>query len=174
MHVKADVDLQDASHRTCSKSTCKIACLGDLDMHLGLYLDELDRVFFNKESQRNRISWWLSAFYSFVIQGFVRRALIEILSTQLPKRDFRGVTQYLHLAIRLFIASSGSLDLLVRVPSVGSTSDSLKEFDDQYQLARIAVGYAEWESMGISNSAEYLRRLFEDVGDVLVRNLKFV
>jgi hypothetical protein len=115
------------------------------------------------------MSWWLSAFYSLIIQGFVRRALMDILSTQLTGRDFQGVTQYLHLAVRLFIAISGNFDPIVPDSSsepTSSTEDNQEETN--YGLARIAVRWLEWETLGIAGSAEYLRKLFEDVGDVLV------
>jgi hypothetical protein len=41
-------------------------------------LGELSRVFFLKENMREKTTWWLSAFYSFCIQSFVRKALIEV------------------------------------------------------------------------------------------------
>lgn len=47
-------------------------------MHIGLYLQELSRVFFKKENGKCRHPWWLSAFYSFCIQSYVRRALVEL------------------------------------------------------------------------------------------------
>lgn len=47
-------------------------------MHLTLYSRELSRVFFKKENLNSRRPWWLSAFYSFCIQSYVRRALIEL------------------------------------------------------------------------------------------------
>lgn len=172
MHVTGKVALQDASHQTCSNLGCRITCLADLGLHLKLYLDELDRVFFYKDNQRKKISWWLSAFYSLIIQGFVRRALMDILSTQLTGRDFQGVTQYLHLAVRLFIAISSNFDPIVQDSSsepAPSTKNNQEETPDaNYGSARIAVRWLEWETMGIASSAEYLRKLFEDVGDVIV------
>jgi hypothetical protein len=133
-------------------------------------LNELDRVFFNKENQHNRESWWLSTFYSFCIQGIVRRALMSIF--QLFRRSLDEVTQYLHLAVRLFVAVSSSYDPLIQNTSsdqaLSSTDSDKAILNNRCKVAQIAVRQGEWESKGINSSAEYLKQLFEDRGDVLV------
>jgi hypothetical protein len=127
-------------------------------------LDELDRVFFNKENQHNRESWWFSAFYSFCIQGIVRRALMNIF--QSFRRNPGEVRQYLHLAVRLFIATSSSYDPLIQNISsdqaLSSTDSDKAILNNRCKVAQIAVRQGEWESKGINSSAEYLKQLFED------------
>jgi hypothetical protein len=171
MHVKAAGCLSSQCHRACSKSLCKILCLGDLDLHLKLYLDELDRVFFKKENQRNRESWWLSAFYSFCIQGIVRRALIELTNAQTTGGNTNGVVEYLHLAIRLFVASSSTYDPLIQnlAPDRAlQSTDSFTTADrEHYKTAQLAVQQADWAWDGIYSTADFLKQLFGDDGSVL-------
>jgi hypothetical protein len=175
MNVDSDLSFGSSCHVLCTVR-CKFTCLADLDLHLTLYLNELDRVYFNKDNQRNKESWWLSAFYSFCIQGIVRRALVRLTSTCVLKCDLNGVKQYLYLAVRLFIASSGTYDPLIQNLSsdtVLSSTEILEETPNKhYKLAQVAVRQAEWESKGIKGSAEYLKQLFEDVGDVLVKGVR--
>jgi hypothetical protein len=73
--------LTELSHRSCTASACDIDCIKNLNLHLEQYLDELSRVFFNKENMRIKQSWWLSTFYSFCIQGIIQRALKELKVT---------------------------------------------------------------------------------------------
>jgi hypothetical protein len=97
-------------YKHCKTDICRIDCIRSLDEHLGLYLDELAKVFFKKENLRVKETWWLSTFYSFAIQGLIRK-LIQQLSYA---TSYKSANQYLHLAIRLFIASSGYYDPLTR------------------------------------------------------------
>ncbi|SRR6266536_1781473 len=69
-----------------------------------------------------------------------------------------GSNQYLQLPVRLFIATSGDLDPLVK-------STSAEEGDPDIEPARFAVNYSSWISVGINSSADYLRLLFEDLDD---------
>jgi hypothetical protein len=66
--------------------------------------------------------------------------------------------QYMHIPLRLFIASSGTYDPLAR--DLLSFSD---EHDD-YEQARQAVGHGDWCLSGIRDSGSYLKTLFEDDG----------
>lgn len=65
-------------HSICELNKCKVDCLANLNTHLQLYTQELSRVFFKRDNLKNRRPWWLSAFYSFCIQSYVRRVLIEL------------------------------------------------------------------------------------------------
>jgi len=72
--------------------------------------------------------------------------------------------RYLHLPLRLFIASSGNYNPLTR---------DLLSFSgrhDDYEQARQAVGYGEWCLSGIGDSGTYLKRLFEDDGSPIPTN----
>src|SRR6266496_2349823 len=115
-------------------------------MNITLYLDELSRVVFRKENLRNKGASWLSMFYSFCIQSLVRTALLEITnqSTTTGEAD-TAAEQYLHLPLRLFIASNfGSKDPLLS----DETAETGLPTPEHYQQAREAVNYADWNSTG--------------------------
>jgi hypothetical protein len=158
-----------AKHQLCMTDICQIECIKTLDEHLGLYLDALSKVFFKKENMRTKETWWLSTFYSFAIQGLVRKLIRELSYTP----DSRAATEHhLHLAIRLFIASSGGYDPLIR--DYASSSKG-KEAESSYitdlEEAKTAVEQNSWASKGILSSADYLRKLFEDDGqDAITEN----
>jgi hypothetical protein len=84
---------------------------------------------------------------------------------QLFRRNLGEVTQYLHLAVRLFIAVSSSYDPLIQNISsdqaLSSTESDKAIFNNRCKVAQIAVGQGEWGSKGINSSAEYLKQLFE-------------
>jgi hypothetical protein len=171
MRVKAAGFLKEPAHGFCSPSSCKIECISNLDMHLSLYLDELSRVFFKKENMRNKKPWWLSIFYSFCIQSTVRKALIVLENDAVISNTDGGSLvrkQYLHLPVRLFIASSGPYDPLIKCASSSHSSadrDGPSALD--CEVACIAVNQAEWNLRGIRCSGDYLKELFEDAGDTL-------
>jgi len=148
--------LETRCHESCGPAWT-YECLTDLISNVSLYLDELSRVFFLKENMRGKTTWWLSVFYSFCIQSFVRNTLIE-LEKVIIWPSF-AIREYLRLPIRLFIASSGSYDPLCEVPT--STSDGEPRSND-YREVQLAVGQSKWSSEGINGSGDYLQRLFED------------
>jgi hypothetical protein len=172
MRVKAAGFLKDPAHGFCAPSSCKIECISNLDMHLTLYLDELSRVFFKKENMRNKKSCWLSIFYSFCIQSTVRKALIALENDAATSNNTDGGSlvrkQYLHLPVRLFIASSGPYDpLITRVSSSSSSAERDGPSVLDCEAACIAVNQAGWKPRGIRCSGDYLKELFEDAGDIL-------
>ncbi|KAF5876817.1 putative r3h domain protein [Botrytis fragariae] len=78
------------------------------------YIEQLSKDFFKKENLRGK-TWWLSVFYSLVIQTLVR-AFMKTIN--------------LHLAVRLFIATSGAHDPLARsIPVQGSRLKALAGCD---------------------------------------------
>jgi hypothetical protein len=148
------------THAVCKTDMCQNDCIRALDEQLNLYLDALSKVFFKKENMRVKETWWLSTFYSFAIHGLVRK-LLQQLSYILASGT--AANQYLHLAIRLFIASSGDYDPLMRdyvTLSKGKEADSSHISD--LEEAKIAVEQSSWASREIFSSADYLRNLFED------------
>ena len=74
-----------------------------------------------------------------------------------------GATLHLHLAVRLFIASSGSYDPLIRnysinpEPQVEEEVVSMKDFE----LAQYASYTEQWPHFGIKSTKEFLEQLFE-------------
>ncbi|KAH7336093.1 hypothetical protein BKA65DRAFT_596148 [Rhexocercosporidium sp. MPI-PUGE-AT-0058] len=163
-------------HQQCSRSKCRFECISVIDMHIQLYLKELSRVMFSKDNMRNPHLWWLSIFYSFCIQSIVRKALIDLTSCPSTNQlfwDGFSAEQYLHLPIRLFIASTAALDLAnskdglryVSIPKHG-------ELQKQEILGlMLAVEQPKWELNSVTSTAVYLNRLFgfEDDG----RYIKF-
>jgi hypothetical protein len=132
-------------------------------------LDALSKVFFKKENMRVKETWWLSVFFSFTIQSLVRK-LLQQLSYFLASGT--AANQYLHLPIRLFIASSGDYDPLMRdyvTLSKGKEADS--SYISDLEEAKTAVEQSSWASRDIFSSADYLRNLFEDdIGDITVNS----
>lgn len=166
--------VENQNHRFCTKAPlpmCRIECMANLTLYLNKYLDELSRVFFQKQDMRSK-SWWLSIFYSFCIQAVVRKALISITGCSPGQRfELTWVKEYLHLAIRPFISASGSYDPLLSqlhlVPPFGSDgssqSENLPALED-YVAARTAL---DIPSEDFGSSADYLKRIFEDSGEPL-------
>jgi hypothetical protein len=112
----------------------------NLSMNHSLYFQELSRVLFKKENSRNKENWWLPTFYGFRIQSLVRKALLE-----LTKDSEEGMLQskhYLHIPLRLFIASSGTYDPLISdsPPVLQSRIDNSAPTGDDCEEAQRAVG----------------------------------
>jgi hypothetical protein len=130
-------------------------------------LDELSRVLFLKENLYRKV-WWLSVFYSLCIQGLVRKILMELASWKytgllLPSPSLE-IKQYLHLAVRLFIAASGTHDPLM---SDYLDLEGEQPCDHPFKMAQLSIKKAEWRERGINSSGDYLKRLFEDHGESL-------
>jgi hypothetical protein len=128
-------------------------------------MTELSSVFFKKENMRSK-SWRLSIFYSFCIQSIVRKAFINLVGIGGSIDACHGAKQYLHLAVRLFSASSGTYDPLMRNLAAESNNlppDKASRFED-YKLAQFASQQESWASIGVTSSAEYLNYIFEDDG----------
>jgi len=73
-----------------------------------------------------------------------------------------GATLHLNLAVRLFIASSGKYDPLMRDYSIVSEQGSEEEAicSKDYPLAQYAAYQQEWQYFGIKNTKEFLSRIF--------------
>jgi hypothetical protein len=144
-----------------------------LESHLNMYLSELSRVFFKKENLRSK-SWWLSAFYSFCIQSMVRRGLMELTDETSWQPQASAARQYLHLAVRLFVATSGTYDPLTKKYSPDDTDSLLrkkgdkKASDQDFKVAQITVKQDCWEASGVTGSVQYLQELFQDNGGFLI------
>lgn len=79
--------------------------------------------------------------------------------------------QCIHIALRLFIAASGSFDPLMRVyyPRHPSKTEDETSHEEDFMAAQAAVQQATWEYTGVSNSAQYLQSLFQDEREDLLR-----
>ena len=155
-------------HGACDWMECKVESITNLEAHLKMYLHELSQVFFKKNNLRSK-SWWLSAFYRFCIQSIVRSGLVELTRNQ--HESCQGcsqclpASQYLHLALRLFVATSGNYDPLVRDYSTtvgwfaSSRTDNEDSLDQEFIIAQEAVQQSSWKTTGISTSVQYLQEI---------------
>jgi hypothetical protein len=148
--------------------------MASLEANISQYIKEFSRVLFPKERMRNVKSWWLSVFYSLCIQNFVRQALlrlqIDVRTGKESKEKSPGAHQYLHLALRLFLAYSRKYDPLTqktRKEHGLAVTEQDEIFSNEVIIARLAVGHSSWLSVGIGNSKDYLKLLFEDEGHKL-------
>ncbi len=157
--------IDESIHEGCkvSSSACKIDCTLDAERCIARYVDELSRVFFKKENIRFKERWWLSAFYSLCIQGLVRRALLHLKPESHTNNETK---QYLHLVIRLFGASSGTYDPLIRDYIICSKESDSSIVED-FKAAQLSLHQYKWTSTGITGSVNYLKQLFEDKGECL-------
>jgi hypothetical protein len=154
--------IEPMKHRLCETDICQIDYIRTLDENLSLYLNALSKVFFKKENMRIKETWSLSTFYSFAIQALVRQLIRHLSFTA---NSEWATDQYLHLAIRLFIASSGDYDPLMRdYVSLSKGKEVVSSYVSDLQEAKDAVEQDSWGPRGILSSADYLRDLFEDKG----------
>ncbi|KAE8445806.1 hypothetical protein EG329_012864 [Mollisiaceae sp. DMI_Dod_QoI] len=113
---------------------------------------------------RNK-SWWLSVFYSLCIQSMIKIALIRLIGNVAgpATQPTFGATHHLHLAVRLFIASSGSYDPLMQDYSVESEPQSEQEAIDirDFELAQYASYKEQWPYFGIKSTKEFLEQLYD-------------
>lgn len=153
-------------HCSCnpSEQICEVSCVASLNASLARYVDHLSQVFFKKENLRGK-TWWTPVFYSLVIQSIVRQLLLQLVDHLSTTSS--SIKRFLHLAVRLFAASSGDYDPLVRewnFPKVGMTQKEIKQSESNNDAVRLAVKQKDWKSLGYQNSADYLQKLFEDDG----------
>lgn len=140
-----------------------VDCITNFESALDIYMDELSRVFFDKQTMRTKL-WWLSMFYSLYIQSVVRKIIIvlegQVHKAQSLEHDPKA-HNYLHIAIRLFIASAGGFDPLKQDSNGQSHSNSTNREQipstRDYQNARVAFKWNEAET-----PATYLKRIFGD------------
>ncbi|TGO51188.1 hypothetical protein BOTNAR_0365g00050 [Botryotinia narcissicola] len=110
--------------KVTSSNFCKDRNVDSLMFAIKRYVEQPSKVFFKKENLRGK-TWWLSVFYSLVIQSLVRaimKAIVGDGGAEIPS----SINQYLHLAVRLFIVSSGAHGPLVSKPNSSASCDSCK------------------------------------------------
>lgn len=159
--------LQSSSHTTCTSFECKIDSVDKLNAYLKGYIRLLSDVIFKKNAKLGK-DWWLSVFYSFCIQSFVRGALLTLVS-KFDVNQITAVSQYLHIAVNLFFvicnATGKGYDPLsydfhnLSVVETFVLTRSYLRVEDG-RLAQIAVQNKLWELNGIDSSYDYLGQLF--------------
>jgi hypothetical protein len=149
-------------HEACTPTLCMVECSANLTLHLKSYLDEFSRVIFRKENLQSNRAWWLSAFYSLCIQDIVRKLLVDIvrkLSYECGEGDALAPKRYLHLAVKLFLASSGGYDPVMTNYDSGESVRAAETH--HFKLAQYAVGQSSWADRDIYSSRDYLCGLFD-------------
>jgi hypothetical protein len=160
-------------HEACTPLLCVVECSSNLTLHLKSYLDEFSRVIFRKENLQSDRAWWLSAFYSLCIQDLVRKLLLSIvrgLFYECGGVDRLAPRRYLHLAVKLFLASSGGYDPIVLDYS-GVSAQTTET--DYFRRAQEVVNQSAWAGMSINSSRDYLYRLFEVDGTLNAEGPEF-
>jgi hypothetical protein len=164
LRLKRSGFLEPLWHESCFPTRCTTDLVNTLQKTLSLYLDELSRVFFKKENLKDKKPWWLSAFYSFCIQSYVRKNLIqlemrsEIEPSSLSLTPFPA-EKYLRLPLRLFIARSGEFDPIT-MPQWSTSENYINCFD--YTEAKNVTDQRNWSVRGIKTFGQYLESLYVD------------
>ena len=168
IQAQEESQLYDVSHTTCTPSACKIDSFNELNNCLKGYVKLLSGVIFKKNARRRK-DWWLSVFYSFCIQSFVRGAVIVLVSKSDANHAI-AASQYLHLAVNLFFVTCKAtdksydpllydFDKLSDLEILALTQHGLEA--EQGRLAQIAVQKDSWEANRIDSSYDYLYQLFD-------------
>jgi hypothetical protein len=77
----------------------------------------------------------------------------------------KAIDEYLYLPLRLFTATSGAYDPLIRNFALPGKEKELElTLVADFQAAQIAVQQSSWSVNGIESSSQYLKNLFEDEG----------
>jgi hypothetical protein len=162
----------ESIHKGCEGTQCRLHCINNIHVHLNTYSEALSTVIFKKDNMRSKCCW-LSVFYSLIIQSMVRIGLLGLI-TRTEKHAYAGIRrakriqQYMHLGVRLFIASSSIYDPLMRDYSALPTSAGAEEKASRnHQAAQKATRQDSWGVHGIKSSADFLRTIFEDEGGPL-------
>lgn len=99
----------------------------------------------------------------------VRRGLQELVNDP-DHPQWSAVQRYLIIAVRLFIATTGTYDPLIKnyaadISAPLPKTEEEKASDEHFKAAQVAVKSDTWNSNGIKDSMHYLRTLFEDNDD---------
>ena len=164
LRLKRSGFLEPLWHESCFPTRCTTDLVNTLQKTLSLYLDELSRVFFKKENLIDRKPWWLSAFYSFCIQSYVRENLIQLEMRSKIESSSLSLTlfaaeKYLRLPLRLFIARSGDFDPIT-TPQWSESKNYPNLLD--YFYAQQATDQRNWSVRGMETFGQYLESLYVD------------
>jgi hypothetical protein len=142
---------------------CRVERIDNLNTFISIYFKELSRVFFNKNNIKNKEAWWLSAFYSFWIQAYVRKVLVQLtndLATPIDVFAKRRSDNYLYVPLRLFDAISNKFDPLSDLNLVhGYISECCRDASRAVECCIASAGMKE-----IKGSGDFLRCLYGDDG----------
>lgn len=105
-------------HGFCGKAReegCRFQCFATLQDNIQQYTSELSKVFFRKKALQSDRRWWLSVFYSLVIQALVRQTLLMVhskIDSSPLVRDAEPnfCSRYCYTVLNIFDAASAGWD----------------------------------------------------------------
>lgn len=157
---------------------CRLQCFANLQHHIQQYTSELSKVFFRKKALQSDRRWWLSVFYSLLIQAPVRQTLVmvhgEIHSEPLVNdAGTHSCRRYCYTVLNMFDAASAGWDPITSDDDLEPLllgSDLEKELAKHVTVARemelINHGHLGDETL---STFDFLRNLFEVDTDERVR-----
>lgn len=156
---------------TTQEEGCRFQCFVTLQHHIQQYTSELSKVFFRKKALQSDRRWWLSVFYSLVIQAPVRQTLLlvhgEINSSPLVRDvDPDSCSRYCYTVLNVFDAASGGWDPITSNDDLGPL---LLGSDLEKKLAKHITTAREMKLKSHTHTFDYLRNLFEVDTDERVR-----
>lgn len=166
---------------TTQEEGCRFQCFANLHHHIQQYTSELSKVFFRKKALQSDRRWWLSVFYSLVIQAPVRQTLLmvhskpEINSSALVKdADPNSLSRYCYTVLNIFDAASAGWDPITSDDDLGALllgSDIEKKLAKHVAIARemTLISHYHTRHMPLS-SLDQLRNLFEVDANERVRS----
>lgn len=163
---------------TTREETCLFQCFATLQHHIQEYTSEVSKVFFRKKALQSDRRWWLSAFYSLVIQAAVRQTLLLVhseinFSPLVGDSGPNPCSRYCYTVLNIFDAASAGWDPITSDDELGhllSGSDLERELAKHVTTAREMQLKSHVHTRDMSLSTfDYLRNLFEVDSDERVR-----
>lgn len=168
-------------HEFCGKTReegCHFQCFATLQHHIQQYTSELSKVFFRKKALQSDRRWWLSVFYSLVIQAPVRQTLLMVhskinSSPLVGDADPNLCSRYCYTVLNIFDAASAGWDPITSDDDLGPLllgSDLEKKLAKHVATAREIKlkSHDHARDMPLS-TFDHLRNLFEVHADERVR-----
>lgn len=158
-------------HESCFANQaggCRFKCFAGLHRLIQQYTSELSKVFFRKKALQSDRRWWLSAFYSLLIQAPVRQTLVMIQaqSNAMHLIEDPGPTpcsQYCYTALNIFDAASAGWDPITSdhdLVTLMSGSDIDQKVAKHITVARDTI-LKDYMGDETHNSFEFLRKALE-------------
>lgn len=157
-------------HESCATAReygCHFKPFADLQHSIQQYTCELSKVFFRKKALQSDRRWWLSVFYSFLIQSPVRQTLVMIQAETHSGPVVKDsaptqCTQYCYTALNIFDAASAGWDPITSdedLETLLSGSDIDQKVARHIKVAREAIP-KDRSGNETQNSFEFLRNMF--------------
>ncbi|KAH9995010.1 hypothetical protein F4779DRAFT_631719 [Xylariaceae sp. FL0662B] len=161
-------------HDDCKSAKCQVQPFQSLSFNIRSFIEELSKVILRKENRPHDRRWWLSVFYGLWIQSYVRRVIRFVGQPEnqpgiLSPEMQRNCSEYLLLGLELFDAASASFDPLLLAWSLENEPHDPKldlRLMKYYRLAQKILLTEQWTMRSITNSIDYLSRLFQDMDTI--------